>query len=78
MSSVSHHNLTCYVTKSVEHPDFWEANIWGFDYGDIVCLSRDPVRAEGMAWEELGQRMIKRTRTLAYKSLHEGPDGYVP
>jgi len=68
----------CYLMPDPENEGFFLATIMSGEYGDIECRSRDPVRAEGMAWEELGRRLIQRTRTIAYKALHEGPNGYVP
>lgn len=58
----------CYVYKSGEHEGFYAAEILSGEYGDILCLARDPIRAQGFAWRELGERMIKRTQTRAYKA----------
>jgi hypothetical protein len=59
---------TIYTYPSDEHEGFYAAEIFGGPYGDILCLARDPIRAQGFAWRELGERMIKRTQTLAYKA----------
>lgn len=61
----------CYLMKSEEHEGFWHAEIHGGVYGDVICLARDPVKAEGFAWRELGERMIRRTQTIAYKAAQE-------
>ncbi len=59
---------TCYVYKSEENPGFWVAEILGTDYGEVLVFARDPIRAEGFAWRELGERMVRRTQTIAYKA----------
>jgi hypothetical protein len=70
--------FACYTVEDPDNLGFWVANLSHSLYGEVNCWARDPVRAEGMAWEELGRRMIRRTKTLAYKAVHEGPNGYVP
>ncbi len=71
------HELQCHVYKCPDNDGFYAAEIWSASYGDIRCLARDRIRAEGFAWRELGERMIKRTQTPAYKAVMEVEDGYV-
>lgn len=63
--------VSCYLYKSVEFEGFWVAEIFGGIYGEIHVFARDPIRAEGFAWRELGERMVKRTQTIAYKAIQE-------
>lgn len=67
----------CVVIPDPENVGFFIAEVWG-EACTVTVRARDPVRAEGMAWREYGQRLIDRTKTIAYKAAHEDPDGYVP
>ncbi len=70
--------LQCHVYVDLDNDGFYAAEIWSAVYGDIRCLARDRTRAEGFAWRELGERMVKRTQTLAYKAVSETNNGYLP
>lgn len=62
----------CYVYIDSEVPDLWAAEICAGIYGDIKVYALDPIRAQGFAWRELGNRMVRRTETIAYRAMVEG------